>query len=544
MESTEITQEAFFHGIDYLITISNHEDFLRLMVEEKYTGNVWKGEFNSKYIEDITQKTGSFKKFAVFVKMMQAALKQDNDSVYLDILTPHDLELLKSRKTGSALSNTSQSSIALKTKEKRYLILTFKGEFEKVHYPLPLSFEEMPDTEIMKSTISRLTKELEQIKSRTVMSESGIETPKSIKSAKSGFTVPNDLAEENEMLKRRLALLECKRIGGAVEMDYLTREIIEKESDYEKNLKNTDKELATLKQKLSQTERETEEIKKQLFNTRSELGHFNKTKDYEEIGTLRSELGELSSSLQLERQESKAKIENNKKTLNNTIQDLNKYMENERKLKLRMTQLEKDLEQVTKRPSYTPIRYNSRASPSYNASRTPNRHYSPSINNVRRGNSMPTNKYINNNKRTTPVRTNSYTRPQPPKNPFRPRYSPVHVNKLNTSDKTKNTTVKRNYSPSNRLYSPSGAPRTNNKVGNTRTMGAVDRVSPLRNLPNQKPRAPPAAAIYRGTNNKRTSNSPAARGNVFERVSDSSAIPKQVSKEIKKAPPKAPVPYL
>jgi coiled-coil domain-containing protein 61 len=501
-------------------------------VEEKYTGNIWKGEFNGKYVEDITQKTGNFKKFGVFVKMMQAALKQDNDSVYLDILTPHDLELLKSRKTGTGLSNASQSSMALKTKEKRYLILTFKGEFEKVHYPLPLTFDELPATETMKSTISRLAKELEQIKSRTVISESGMGTPKSIKSAKNGFTVPNDLSEENEMLKRRLALLECRRVGGAVEMDYLTREIIEKESDYEKNLKNTDKELATLRHRLNQTEREAEETKKQLFNTKIELGHFNKTKDYEEIETLRSELGELSSSLQLERQESRAKIENNKKLLNSTIQDINKHVENEKKLKQRMTQLEKELEQVNKRPSYTPIRYN-RASPGYN--RTPNRYYSPTTNNAKRGNSVPTNKYTNNSKRTTPVRNNSYTRPQPPKNPFRPRYSPVPANKLNTSDRTKNTTVKRNYSPSNRLYSPSGAPRTNNRANNTRTMGAVDRVSPLRNLANQRPKVPPAASIYKGTN--RTSNSPATRGNVFERLSGG-------SRQVNKAPTKAPVVHL
>lgn len=361
------------------------------------------------------------------------------------------------------------------------------------------------------------------------MSEQGIGTPKSVKSTKSAFTVPNDITEENEMLKRRLALLECKRVGGAVEMDYLTREIMEKESDYEKNLKNTDKELATLKQRLTQTEREMEETKKQLFNTKLELGHFDKGKDYEEIETLRTELGGISSSLQLERQESRAKIENNKKILSSTLQDISKYLDSEKKAKQRITQLEKELEQVLKRPSYTPIRYNKPTS-TYN--KTPNRYYSPSTNNnARRNNSVPTNKY---NKRTTPVRTNSYTRPQPPKNPFRPRYSPVPVNKPN-NDRTKNTAIKRNYSPSNRLYSPSGAPRANNRTGNTRTMGAVDRVSPLRNLANQKPKAPPVVSAYRkspGVN--RTSNSPAPRGNVFDRLTGGSNISKQVNKEIKK----------
>eukprot|EP00826_Nyctotherus_ovalis_P049069 TRINITY_DN5862_c0_g2_i6.p1 TRINITY_DN5862_c0_g2~~TRINITY_DN5862_c0_g2_i6.p1 ORF type:complete len:607 (+),score=144.59 TRINITY_DN5862_c0_g2_i6:153-1823(+) len=539
MESNEVVQEAFFHGTEYLVTISNHEESIRVMIEEKYTGNTWKGEFTSKYVEDITQKTGSFKKFPVFAKMLCAALKQENDSVYLDVLTTHDLELLKSRKTGSALSNSHASVSAARAKEKRYLILTLKGEFEKVHYPLPLGFEEAPSSEMMKSTISRLARELEHIKSRTVMSESGIGTPKSIKSA---FGVPVDIAEENEMLKRRLALLENKRIGGAVEMDYLTRELMEKETDYEKNLKNTDKELASLKQKLSQTEREAEETKRQLFNTKRELEHFDKTEDYEEMETLRTELGELSSGLQLERQESRTKIENNKKLLNSTVQDIGRLMDSEKKLKQRMTQLEKELEQVLKRPSYTPVRYNNRFSPGYN--RVPNRYYSPStnVNNARRGNSVPTNRYNNTSKRTTPIRNNSYTRPQPPKNPFRPRYSPVPASKPAVNDKSKNA-VKRNYSPSNRLYSPSGAPRTSNRTANARTMGAVDRVSPLRNLANQKPKVPPAVGVYRKSPGVggRTSNSPAPRGNVFDRLSGGSAASRAANshmprKEAKKAP--------
>mgnify|MGYP001114313242 CR=1 FL=1 len=51
---------------------------LRLVLdaEEKMTGDVWRGDFQAKYIEEITNKTGNFKKFQVFVKMMLGALKQ------------------------------------------------------------------------------------------------------------------------------------------------------------------------------------------------------------------------------------------------------------------------------------------------------------------------------------------------------------------------------------------------------------------------------------------------------------------------------------
>lgn len=48
-------------------------------------------------IEDMTQRTGNYKKFTVFVKMLHSAILQDSDSVFVDLPTYQDLELLKSR---------------------------------------------------------------------------------------------------------------------------------------------------------------------------------------------------------------------------------------------------------------------------------------------------------------------------------------------------------------------------------------------------------------------------------------------------------------
>ena len=47
-------------------------------------------------VEEITQRTGNTKKFDVFVKMLLSALAQESDSVYLDVLTARDLEMLRS----------------------------------------------------------------------------------------------------------------------------------------------------------------------------------------------------------------------------------------------------------------------------------------------------------------------------------------------------------------------------------------------------------------------------------------------------------------
>jgi hypothetical protein len=44
--------------------------------------------------------------------------------------------------------------------KKRYLILTYAGEFDRVHYPLPLAFEDAASVESMQRTIRRLRSEL------------------------------------------------------------------------------------------------------------------------------------------------------------------------------------------------------------------------------------------------------------------------------------------------------------------------------------------------------------------------------------------------
>jgi hypothetical protein len=42
-------------------------------------------------VEDITSKTGNFKKFGVFVRMLVSALQSRSDSVFVDLLTYNDL---------------------------------------------------------------------------------------------------------------------------------------------------------------------------------------------------------------------------------------------------------------------------------------------------------------------------------------------------------------------------------------------------------------------------------------------------------------------
>ena len=67
--------------------MSSRDDVLNMEIEQKDNGNIWKNTFTSNYIEEITQKTGNFKKFGVFVKMLLSSITKASDSVFLDILT-------------------------------------------------------------------------------------------------------------------------------------------------------------------------------------------------------------------------------------------------------------------------------------------------------------------------------------------------------------------------------------------------------------------------------------------------------------------------
>ena len=81
-------------------------------------------------IEEITQKTGNSKKFSVFLKMLQAAIQQQGESVFIDILTYADLQALKSRKAASA-GGLPAGGVTSSRNQKRYLILTHASQFDR-----------------------------------------------------------------------------------------------------------------------------------------------------------------------------------------------------------------------------------------------------------------------------------------------------------------------------------------------------------------------------------------------------------------------------
>ena len=94
-ERLDLSEELAFHGVEYIISLSVAEgpvlivdveqvpisnfsfSFLVSNVKkQKDDGQRWHGEFSANYIEEVTHKTGNFKKFSVFSKMLASSLRQ------------------------------------------------------------------------------------------------------------------------------------------------------------------------------------------------------------------------------------------------------------------------------------------------------------------------------------------------------------------------------------------------------------------------------------------------------------------------------------
>ncbi|KAM6307757.1 centrosomal protein CCDC61 [Podargus strigoides] len=148
------------HGVRLALAPSK----LGVQVEELRTGHRWRGDFDATFIEDLTHKTGNFKQFGIFCSMLESALLGTSDSVSLELLTYADLEMLRSRKVGGPLHppRAPPSPPPPPLHAKRYLILLYSVEFDRIHYPLPLPYAGPADPAALREELVQLRDELQR----------------------------------------------------------------------------------------------------------------------------------------------------------------------------------------------------------------------------------------------------------------------------------------------------------------------------------------------------------------------------------------------
>ena len=195
-------------------------------MERESDGARWRGDFSRKYVEEVSAKTGSFKKFAVFAKMLVAAVVDASETVFVDLLTYADLERLK-RERGAArgeANGTRASADGAKARDvspasqKRYLILTHADEFDRTHYPLPLVFEDDPSPQALQATVERLRRENRRLKEAFSAERAGDHENDGV-GRETGSAVAENahlhaLRDENAELRVKVECLERRLVAG------------------------------------------------------------------------------------------------------------------------------------------------------------------------------------------------------------------------------------------------------------------------------------------------------------------------------------------
>jgi coiled-coil domain-containing protein 61 len=194
-------------------------------VERESDGARWRGDFSRKYVEEVSAKTGSFKKFAVFAKMLVAAVVDASETVFVDLLTYADLERLK-RERGAArgeANGTRATADGAKARDvspasqKRYLILTHADEFDRTHYPLPLVFEDDPSPQALQATVERLRRENRRLKEACSAERAGCHENDGAGRETGSAAAENatkTLRDENAELRVKVECLERRLVAG------------------------------------------------------------------------------------------------------------------------------------------------------------------------------------------------------------------------------------------------------------------------------------------------------------------------------------------
>jgi coiled-coil domain-containing protein 61 len=333
MSNINIEYSINFKGTEYILYLSANENSLKINLETANESNYWNGEYDARYLEEITTKIGSYKSFHVILKMLMSALAKESETVMVELLSFRDLEAMRMKRSMNN-SNTSLMSESVSNNlldpvkmNKKYLIITYANEFEKVNFPLPLNYLIQPDMQTMLRTIERLRK-CKNANPNNFINNKEIE----------------DIKLENINLKNKIKLLESQRKFGAVDNDESLRNYNNIKEEYEAYKTQAENKIKLLSKTI-------EDIKANFSSTDHNKAE-NNEKYIKIITELESRLKKAEEILIKERREGQVYIEEKNKDIEAALKEVNFYKENEKKLNVKIKQLEKELEYQMKRSLY------------------------------------------------------------------------------------------------------------------------------------------------------------------------------------------------
>ena len=331
---------------EHIINIQPKSDSIIITIELESKGLYWYKELTSKYLSEITSQMGSYKSLKIFTDMLIQALAKKNKSLSLNFYSLKEIQDI----SNFSLENKEITDI------KKFLILVYTS-FEKVIYPLPLDYlGNNPTKELMQRTIIRLRKNISKLKEENKTLSNNSTINKSNLSTNSLYTnndnIPINyneferLKEENESLNKKIKLLEKKSVNDEIYKKY--NDLLEKHETYKKQMENKMNLLVSSLEDLK--EKETEKLNQEKEKEKNKT--LKNNKNISKILELEKKLEISSEQLLNERKQNFRLIEEKNREIDSLKKELKSYKEAEKTLKVKITNLEKELEREKKGATY------------------------------------------------------------------------------------------------------------------------------------------------------------------------------------------------
>ena len=331
---------------EHIINLQPKSDSLIITIELESKNLYWYKELNSQLLNDITSHMGSYKSLKVFTDMLIQALSKKNNSLSLNFCSLNEIKQLYDPSMEIGDINGG----------KKYLILMYTS-FEKVMYPIPMDYlGNNPTKELMKRTIWRLRNKINTLKEENKNLSNNSSFNKSNFNLNNQFNENNipinynefqRLKEENENLNSKIKLLEKKNLNDEIYKKY--NELSEKYETYKKSMENKMKILVSSLEDLK--EKETEKFNQEKEKEKNKLNKTN-NKNISKILELEKKLEISSEQLLTERKQNSRLIEDKNREIDSLKKEIKAYKDSEKTMKVKITNLEKELEREKKGSAY------------------------------------------------------------------------------------------------------------------------------------------------------------------------------------------------
>ena len=316
-----------FSKKEYYIYMQTKQDSIYITIETEEENEIfyWKKNLENETIKETTSQMGSIKTLKEFSQMLFDGLSKKNNSITIDFCSLNEIR---------ELAGNENPNVKNENNIKKYLVL-MSTKNERIVYPIQMDYlGSNANVDLLKNTIKRIKKNKNNSENIKKLNYNLlIEKEKNEK-----------LRKENEDLNTKIKLLNEGRQLGAVDNDDIYKNYSELQEKYETYKMNTDNKIKSLNKAI-------EELKETQFKESQTNFHKNEIKR-NKIQDLQQKINQNSEAFYQESKQYAKIIEERNREIENLQKEIRKYIENEKQMKVKIANLEKDLEKEKRETNY------------------------------------------------------------------------------------------------------------------------------------------------------------------------------------------------